>query len=80
MLFLIHGMQKQYPSQKRKPIRDLVRYSGLAFEMMAAIGVATFVGYHLDKVLKFSFPLFIIIFPLLAIGGILWGIIKSMQE
>ncbi|HVB02320.1 MAG TPA: AtpZ/AtpI family protein [Chitinophagaceae bacterium] len=72
-------MQKQYPSRKRKPLRDIVRYSGLAFEMLAAIGIAVFAGIELDKWLKFHFPLFVLIFPLLAIGLILWNIIKSTE-
>jgi len=47
--------------------------------MLAAIGIAVFAGIELDKWLKFHFPLFVLIFPLLAIGLILWNIIKSTE-
>ncbi len=67
-------------SNRDKKNKDWVRYTGLATEMMAAIGIAVFLGYKLDQWLGISFPLFLIIFPLLALGVTLWRLIKTLEK
>ena len=53
-----------------------LRYAGLASEMLAMLGLATFLGYKADHWLGWRFPVLLIIFPLLALGVILWRLIK----
>jgi hypothetical protein len=74
------NMQNQYHSQKKKGFKNVMRYSGLTFSMLAAIGFAVFAGLKADKWLSFSFPLFVVIFPFLAIVLVLWRVIKSTAE
>ncbi len=57
-----------------------MRYAGLAFQMMAGIGVALWLGYLLDKKVNIGFPLFMIIFSLLALGLLLWQIVKDTSR
>jgi len=45
--------------------------------MMATLGVAVFAGYKLDQWTGWSFPVFIIIFSLVALVILLWQIIKD---
>jgi len=70
------------PSSKKnqKPSNLLLRYAGLAFQMMAGIGVALWLGYLLDKKVDIGFPLFMIIFSLLALALLLWQIVKDTSR
>lgn len=66
---------------RRKPDnRALYRYAGLAFQMMATLGLAVFVGYKLDQWTGWSFPVFMIILSLLALVLVLWQIIKDTRR
>jgi F0F1-type ATP synthase assembly protein I len=67
-------------SRKKKPYNLLWRYTGLAFQMMAAIGIALWAGYKLDQWIKMRFPLFMIIFSLLALALLLWRIVKDTSK
>jgi len=58
----------------------LLKYSGLAFQMLVAIGMALFLGYKVDQWVGLGFPLFIIIFSLLALALLLWQIIKDTNK
>ncbi len=63
---------------KKSPIRNYARYTGLAFEMLAIIGVGTYVGYKLDKSNNREFPLFTLIFSLISVGIALYVVIRSV--
>lgn len=66
--------------KKQKPSNLLLRYAGLAFQMMATLGVAVWLGYLLDKKVDTGFPLFMIIFSLLALALLLWQIVKDTSR
>ncbi|MGE7774316.1 AtpZ/AtpI family protein [Chitinophaga sp. NPDC101104] len=66
--------------KKQKPSNLLLRYAGLAFQMMATLGVAVWLGYLLDKKVDIGFPLFMIIFSLLALALLLWQIVKDTSR
>ncbi|KAA2240225.1 AtpZ/AtpI family protein [Chitinophaga agrisoli] len=65
---------------KKKSSNVLLRYAGLAFQMMATLGLAVFVGYKLDRWIGWSFPVLMIIFSLLALTLLLWQIIKDTRR
>lgn len=48
-------MNHQNNKNYKNKIDDFIRYSSLGFEMMAIIGVFTFVGYKIDQLLKNEF-------------------------
>lgn len=64
-------------SPGKKRFKPWIRYTGLATEMMAMLGIATFAGYKLDQWLQWKLPVFLIIFPLLALALLLWRLIKA---
>jgi F0F1-type ATP synthase assembly protein I len=67
--------------QRKKPDNRLIlRYTGLAFQMMATLGIAVFAGYKIDQRIGWSFPLFLIILSLLALVLILRQIIKDTSR
>lgn len=54
-----------------------MQYAGMATEMMAMLGIAVFAGYHLDRWCGWAWPIFLIIFPLLALALFLWRLFKA---
>ncbi|MDE3250545.1 MAG: AtpZ/AtpI family protein [Bacteroidota bacterium] len=65
------------PSNKRSSNNDLMRYAGLATQMLVGLGVAVFVGLKADKWLHISFPVLAWVLPLLVLGAILYKIVKE---
>jgi len=57
--------------------KDLLRYAGLATQMMVGLGIAVFIGLKADAWLGLSFPLLIWLLPLLALVAIFYKIIKD---
>ncbi len=45
----------QQKKKNKKGFDNFIRYSGLGFEMMAIIGIFTFVGYKIDQWMKNEF-------------------------
>ncbi|MEO9032453.1 MAG: AtpZ/AtpI family protein [Ginsengibacter sp.] len=57
--------------------KQLLRYSGLAMQFLAGIGIGVFIGLKADKWLNFSIPLLVWLLPLLILCGIIYKIIKD---
>ena len=57
--------------------KDLMRYAGLATQMMVSLGIAVFLGLKADKWLKLSFPVLSWLLPLLVLTAILYRVIKD---
>ncbi|WP_414647742.1 AtpZ/AtpI family protein [Chitinophaga sp.] len=72
--------KKPPPPAKKRNRNLLLRYAGLAFQMMATLGLAVFIGYKLDQWIGWSFPILMIIFSLLALTLLLWQIIKDTRR
>jgi hypothetical protein len=57
--------------------RQLMRYAGLTGQFAVSVGVAVWVGVKADRALKFSFPIFSWVVPLVVIVLLLLQIIKA---
>lgn len=66
--------------QNRSQLNTYVRYSGLAFQMIAAIGLAVWGGMKLDDAVGNNFPAFMIILSLLAFAATLVVTIRSLPK
>ncbi|HBC77366.1 MAG TPA: hypothetical protein DEO60_12760 [Bacteroidales bacterium] len=69
--------KKPPESKENKGLRDFGKYSTLAFQMIVIIGVMTWCGVKLDKVLGLSTPVFTIILSLL---GVFAGIYTAIKD
>ncbi|NQU51546.1 MAG: AtpZ/AtpI family protein [Bacteroidetes bacterium] len=49
---------KQQKQNKRKGFDTFIRYSSLGFEMMAIIGLGTFLGFKMDQWMENEFKAF----------------------
>jgi|SaaInl1SG_22_DNA_1037389.scaffolds.fasta_scaffold00992_6 ATP synthase protein I len=54
-------------STPKKPPKAYLKYSGIAFQMIAIIGFGTFFGAHLDKKYATETPFYTLIFSLLSV-------------
>jgi F0F1-type ATP synthase assembly protein I len=73
-------MQEEDPEKfPKREINDYTKYTGIAFQMMAIIGIFTFIGYKLDNWLRLNYPVFTIIFILLSVFTAIYSIIRSLK-
>ena len=72
--------QQASKKKPQKQFNSFLKYSGLAIEMAVTIGVATWLGYWIDQQLSFKFPLFMLLLMFISLGGILYRLIKSIQD
>jgi F0F1-type ATP synthase assembly protein I len=72
--------QQQDQSDKKKPVNSYVKYSGLAFQLLAAIGVFGWLGYKLDQFLGLTFPAFMLLFGFLAFGAMMYQVYQSIKQ
>jgi hypothetical protein len=60
--------------------RLLVKYLGLATQIMLSLALAVFGGKKLDQWLSFTTPLLVWILPLLVLVVMIWQIIKDTSK
>ena len=58
----------------------LLQYSGLAFQLLASIGLAIYAGDYIDKWIKTKFPLFLWLLPLAVIIAMIVKAIKDTSK
>lgn len=63
--------------EPKKKFDDFIRYSNLAFEMMAIMGVGTWVGWLIDDWLRLKFPVFLLVFMVLSVAGAIYHAIRK---
>ena len=69
--------KKEEKEQKSSGLHDFARYSGMAFQMIAIILVATWGGTRLDKMLEMNTPVFTIILSLLGVFAALYTSLRD---
>jgi hypothetical protein len=72
---------KSKPSkEKRSPLESYARYSSLAFQMFAIIGLGVFGGLKLDQWLKIGFPVFTLLLSFLSVVAAIYTAIKDLLK
>ena len=64
--------------EKRPPLESYARYSGLAFQMFAIIGVGIFGGVKLNQWIGIKFPVFTILLSILSVAAAIYAAIKDL--
>ena len=59
---------------------DLLRYASLGTQIFVGLGLAVFVGLKVDKWLKISAPLLVLILPVIVLVGIIYKIVKETSK
>lgn len=66
--------------EKQSQLNSYVRYSGLAFQMLGAIGLAAWGGIALDRYFELKFPVFLVVLTLMAVVAGIVLTIKSLPK
>jgi hypothetical protein len=66
------------PDEEKKQLNAYARYSSLAFQMFAIIGLGIFGGVKLDEWLKLRFPVFTVIMSVVSVGAAVYFAIKDL--
>lgn len=64
-------------NRKKKKLDDFIRYSNLAFEMIAIMALGVFVGWKIDQWLELSFPGFTLGLMILSVAGAIYHVIRK---
>jgi len=69
---------KQNNSQKpKKQIDNFIRYSSMAFEMIAIMGIGVWLGVKIDQWFDLSFPAFTLGLMILSFVGAIYHAIRK---
>ena len=68
------------PNRKQSQSNGYLKYSGLAIQLLVAIGVCGWLGHMLDDYLGINFPAFLLLFGFLAFGGMMYQIYRSINQ
>lgn len=68
------------PKKYKRTSAYLLEYSGLAMQLMAALGIAVFLGLKTDGWLNLNFHLFAFVLPVLVITGLLVRVVKDTSK
>lgn len=74
-----NGKDSKDNNEGKNPWNDYIKYSGVAFQMVAVIGLCVWGGIKLDQ--KFDTnPLFILVLTFLGIFGSLYTLYRSLPK
>jgi Putative F0F1-ATPase subunit Ca2+/Mg2+ transporter len=65
---------------KKKPVNNFLKYSGLGLQMMVSIGVGAWLGLKLDQYLELKFPVFLLTFVFVIFGGLMYQLYQSLNK
>jgi hypothetical protein len=68
------------PRRKLKQYNSWLKYSGLAFQLLAAIGVFGWLGYKLDQWIGIKFPAFMLLLGFLAFAGMMYQLYRTVNK
>lgn len=63
--------------KSKKKFDDFIRYSNLAFEMIAIMAVGTGAGWAIDHWLVLKFPIFTLVLMVLSVIGAIYHVVRK---
>jgi hypothetical protein len=66
--------------KKQSPYNSYLRYSSLALQLLATMGLFGWLGHRLDQYLDLEFPVFLLTFVMLAFGGMMYHLYRSIDK
>ncbi|WP_423129480.1 AtpZ/AtpI family protein [Gaoshiqia sp. Z1-71] len=67
-------------NKQKKTFDQFIKYSNLAFEMIAIMALGTYAGHKIDHWANFSFPVFTLSLMLLSVIGAIYHAIKNFLK
>ena len=72
------GTKKKVSNSQKKPPNNFIKFSGIAFQMIAIILAGVYAGIWLDEKVPLEFPLFKLIFSLFSVGLAMYVVIRQV--
>ncbi|MCH7656999.1 MAG: AtpZ/AtpI family protein [Bacteroidetes bacterium] len=79
----VHPKKKPQKSNQKKVKNQLnkyVKYSSLAFQMLAIILIGVFGGMKLDQIIRWDFPVFTVVLSISAVFGSIFFVVKDLLK
>jgi len=70
--------QKKKLAKNKRQLNDYVKYSTIAFQMIAIVLIGVFGGIKLDEVIAIDFPVFTFVFSILSVIFAVYYAIKDL--
>lgn len=70
-------MEQNNSQKPKKQIDNFIRYSSIAFEMIAIMGIGVWLGVKIDQWLNLSFPAFTLGLMILSVVGAIYHTIRK---
>lgn len=67
-------------SKKKKDLGNFAKYSGIAFQMLATIGIMSYIGYKIDESKQSKQPIFTAIFGIIGVIASLIQVVRSLNK
>ena len=84
-IYLIEFMANGSPEDKdnfqeeKQAAKNYARYTGIGFQMIAVIGLFTFIGYKIDQSRESSQPIFTAVLSLIGVCVALYQVVRSLK-
>lgn len=76
----LKDMEEQNTNNKNKGVNAYVKYSAVGFQMLATIGVFTYIGYKVDEYRKSDQPIFTALISLIGVVISLYQVIRQVNK
>ncbi len=77
---LCRNMEEPENSSRGKKARNFAKYTGIAFQMLATIGVFAFIGYQIDQHRNGKKPIFMALLGLIGVVFSLYQVVQSVTK
>lgn len=68
------------PNKKLNQYNSYLKYSGLALQLLVAIGVCGWLGYKADQYIDNKYPIFMLLLGFLGFSGMMYHIYRSINR
>ena len=80
---LANDQQQPYQDKKKSNQtndNNVLKYSGLAVQLLGAIGIFGWLGHLLDNYLSFKFPVFMLLLGFVAFAGMMVQLYRAVNK
>lgn len=75
-----NGEENDSFQEEKQAAKNYVRYTGIGFQMIAVIGLFTFVGYKIDQSRDSAQPIFTAVLSLIGVCVALYQVVRSLKK
>jgi F0F1-type ATP synthase assembly protein I len=76
----MHQLNNKETKKKKSRLNNYARYSGIAFQMLVIILLGVWGGVKLDEWVEFQFPVFTVVFSILAVILSIYYVVKDLLK